>query len=392
MGDIKLSRWALWFFIMVPLLSFGQGYTPGNTYYGNNNYTEYHSGNLPIILSAPHGGYLKPSNIPDRNCSGCVTVKDRFTKELTLEIAEAIHKKTQCYPHVIINNLHRVKLDANREIIEATGGDSNSFVYWHDYNNFIDSARLQISNQSIKGLFLDIHGHGHSMQRIEIGYLLSKTDLQLTNAGLNSAYAISKSSIKNLANSNLLSVTHADLIRGNYSLGSLLGQKGYAAVPSLQIPFPLTNEPYFSGGYNTVKWGSKNGGEIDGIQLEHHSTLRTDSVLRKNYADSLANILLDYLDLLYFVNFSQNYCFYNSIKKWPRTNFRIVPNPVGNTLTVLSKEPLKTIALYDVSGRKIAQFKNTNSIELSFLSKGIYLVVMEFDGRNKIEYRRIVKY
>ena len=106
---------------------------------------------------------------PDRNCSGCVTVKDSYTQELAREIAAALIFKTGCYPHLIINKLHRKKLDANREIIEATDSNSATEVYWHNYMNFIDSAKRSISSKYQKGVFLDIHGHGHAIQRIELG-------------------------------------------------------------------------------------------------------------------------------------------------------------------------------------------------------------------------------
>ena len=53
-----------------------QGYIPGTTYYGINQYTEYHPGTLPIIFSAPHGGPLTPANIPDRTCNSPTVVTD----------------------------------------------------------------------------------------------------------------------------------------------------------------------------------------------------------------------------------------------------------------------------------------------------------------------------
>src|SRR5687767_3164643 len=46
-------------------------YTPGQSYFGRNNYIEYVAGNAPVIYSAPHGGALTPAEIPDRTASRC---------------------------------------------------------------------------------------------------------------------------------------------------------------------------------------------------------------------------------------------------------------------------------------------------------------------------------
>ena len=103
----------------IPFLLFCQTYVPGQIYYDSTGYVEYRAGNLPIILSSPHGGDLQPSSIPDRNCSGCAYLKDSWTKEITEGVYNKILSETGCYPHVIINWLHRKKFDANRDIIDA---------------------------------------------------------------------------------------------------------------------------------------------------------------------------------------------------------------------------------------------------------------------------------
>ena len=180
-----------------PFESFSQ-YTPGNTYFDANNYIEYLSGNLPIIISVPHGGYLEPNSIPDRNCSGCVYVKDSYTQELGRAIANAIYQKTSCYPNMIINLLHRKKLDANRSI--ETAADSNLIAEqaWYDFHSFIDSSKQSIITKYGAGLFIDLHGHSHTIQRVELGYLISKSELQLSDSILNDNYYQDSSSINNL--------------------------------------------------------------------------------------------------------------------------------------------------------------------------------------------------
>lgn len=167
--------------------SFTQTYLPGETYYGTNDYIEYKAGNLPIIISAPHGGDLEPLNIPDRNCTGCVYVKDAFTQELIREINDAIYEEFGCFPHIIINRLHRRKLDANRNIDDAADGNSDGEQAWNDFQNFIEGAKDSIEANFGKGLYLDLHGHGHDIQRLELGYRISKSELQLSDTELNSS-------------------------------------------------------------------------------------------------------------------------------------------------------------------------------------------------------------
>ena len=84
---------------------YAQQYLPGEVYYGKNNYTEYRAGELPLIFSAPHGGSLTPSEIPDRTYG--TTVTDSKTIETILAIREAVFNFTGKYPHVIISNLKR---------------------------------------------------------------------------------------------------------------------------------------------------------------------------------------------------------------------------------------------------------------------------------------------
>ena len=61
-------------------------------------------------------------------------------------------------------------------------------------------------------------------------------------------------------------VAFDELLRGSVSLGALLADVGFPAVPSPDIPGP-EGRAYYSGGYNTRRHGSINGGEIDAVQV-----------------------------------------------------------------------------------------------------------------------------
>src|SRR5687768_2585032 len=160
-------------------------YVPGQSYFGRNQYIEYIAGNAPIILSAPHGGSLTPAEIPDRTDTSCggtaTTVRDLNTIELVLAMQQRYHARYGAYPHVILNRLHRVKLDANRPVAEAACGDAEAKTAFYEFQDFITMARNTVLQSPGKGWYMDMHGHGHAIQRLELGYLLSAAQLDLSN-------------------------------------------------------------------------------------------------------------------------------------------------------------------------------------------------------------------
>lgn len=294
---------------LLSIPTIAQTYTPGTKYWDSTGFVEYKAGNLPIIISVPHGGNWSPDSIPTRNCSGCSYVIDSYTRIISWGIYDAIYDMTGCYPHMIMNRLHRRKFDANRDIGDAADGNPLIEQAWYNYHIFIDSAKTQVEQDFQRGLFLDIHGHGHSNQRIELGYLLSKEDFDETDATLNTSTYINKSSIKTLINDNISGATHAALLRGTNSFGTLMHNRGFPSVPSTADPVPdCSGSCYFLGGYNTVRHGSRdNQGAIDAIQIELDSTARSSSH-RSTLIDSLAATINDYINLHYNDEYSNNYC------------------------------------------------------------------------------------
>lgn len=139
--------------------------------------------------------------------------RDRNTLELSLAIREALHRRIGAYPHLVLSNLHRTKLDPNREVQEGARGDPHAERAWWEFQIFAEEAGNLVEETSGAGLHLDIHGHAHEIDRLELGYLLSGSDL-----------------------------AHPD---------------------------PGTAD-YFGGGYNTGRHGARSGRSISAIQIEHH--------------------------------------------------------------------------------------------------------------------------
>ena len=307
-----------WIFLLPTLLcptrlTFAQtnlgSYTPGTTYWGRSNYTEYIAGNLPLIISAPHGGDLSPSELPNRTNTSTYTIttdSDLYTDNLARAIRTACSNRYGRFPHVIICNVQRTKVDCNREIIEGAQNNTNTQTLWREFHAFLDIARQQVSNNYGRGLYIDLHGHGHAIQRNEIGYnlsdsLLFKSILSSSDDNNSTIYALSVRSRQNFN----------DLVRGNLSLGALLEKRGYPCIPSPANPNPGTNSAggtntYFNGGYNVETYGtsSANGGTIDAIQIEcNYTNVRAKSssssdsenaVVRATYASNLVASLDEY--------------------------------------------------------------------------------------------------
>ena len=275
--------------------AFGGTAVPGARYLGRNQYAEYRSGNLPLIISAPHGGTIEATEIPDRTFG--VTARDRNTDELAIALADAIEARFGQRPHLIISRLHRSKLDPNREIVEAAQGDPLAEQAWREFHGFIEHARAQVTEAHGEGFYIDLHGHGHAIQRLELGYLLGAQTLARSDADLDQGDWAAESSIHALVDRS--GEAFSTLLRGPESLGSLLEGEGYSATPSDVQPDPGDN-PFFSGGYNTARHGSRDGGSISGVQIEaQFNGVRDTSFSRTAFAGALAAVLEAYLGRWY---------------------------------------------------------------------------------------------
>ena len=274
-------------------------FTAGTSYFGRSQYIEYIAGNLPIILTAPHGGTLTPADIPDRVAEQCggeaTTVRDTNTEELVREIGAAFFRATGKYPHIVINRLHRRKLDANREITEAACGAEYAEIALKEFQAYVDSARGRVMAEFGRGWYTDLHGHGHAVARLELGYQLTAAELRLSDATLDgSATYETKSTIRTFSQQSPL--TFATLLRGASSLGALFQAEGFRSVPSPGDAAPLATEDYFTGGYNVGSWGCVRGGTICGVQIESHfEVVRDTAASRAAFAAALVRVYGTYL-------------------------------------------------------------------------------------------------
>ena len=282
------------------------------TVFSPDNYIEYRPGNCNLILTIPHGGNLRPDSIPDRdagymwngrcvyrhdsqaakdfnNCSVRYR-RDDFTKELGMLLADAYQRLTNHRPHLIISHLYRGKLDVNCDIEKATFGVLEAQNAWHSWHDFIQQAKDGVGG---RGLLIDIHGHAHPENWIELGYNISHQQLNQND------FKSVGTSIYGLALTNDLASDELfrRLIYGEKSFGGLISEEGYKVIPSPKHICPGDGN-YYTGGFNTQHHGSHDGGRFDAIQLETPKCLRTH-LEAPVYSAALARILDKFMKRYY---------------------------------------------------------------------------------------------
>jgi len=238
-------------------------FVPGRTYFGANQYIEYLAGDLPIVLSVPHGGDISPEEIPDRQ--EAITINDPLDQEYAREVVQELHRLTGRYPHLIINRLSRRKLDPNRTFTNGAQGNPVAGRAWAEYHGFIDLAKTAIQAECGRGHYFDLHTNGKDANFTEFGYLLSVDELMLSDENLLAGGYEHRSSIRSLAGS--LETPFTEILRGPGSLGGIMQRYGYWSVPSPAYPYPV-DLPYYNGNYDLERHGSKRGGAISGTQIE----------------------------------------------------------------------------------------------------------------------------
>ena len=279
-------------FTLQTVISADSAYVAGRSYFGEKNFIEYIAGNMPLVICVPHGGHLQPDQITNREL-GTKGHYDANTQELARAVVEAVFRRTGKYPHCIINRLHRNKLDANREEFDATQDDPSAFSAYKEFHQFIDSAETSVWRSFGFGLYIDLHGHRHKIQQLELGYLLVGLQLGMNNDSLDAQKLLSTSSVELLAIQQHLSLS--ETIRGPKSIGALFEKHSIPAVPSPRQPTP-GRTPYFSGGYNLERHSSAGGGLLGGVQLETYiDGMRDEEKNWKAFAETAAEVFIEYL-------------------------------------------------------------------------------------------------
>jgi hypothetical protein len=150
---------------------------------------------------------------------------------------------------------------------------------------------------------MDMHGHGHAKQRLELGYLLTSAQLGLSDAALDANRAFEDTASMRTV-SEATPLPFSALLRGPESLGALYAANGFPSVPSPADLGPGADD-YFSGGDDTRRHacgaeasalGGTTAGNICGVQIEANLTgVRDTPANRERFADVTAVVLGQYL-------------------------------------------------------------------------------------------------
>jgi N-formylglutamate amidohydrolase len=142
-------------------------------------------GDLPIILSAPHGGTLAIPGVPERKGDGMKTGPSGFfagrdgnTELLAAAIARAIEKRLGKKPWFVIAKVHRKYVDPNRppEIaVEHPRARAVYDAYRGQLATFCDAVQKRFG----RGLLIDVHGQGSARDTVFRGTHNGATDANL---------------------------------------------------------------------------------------------------------------------------------------------------------------------------------------------------------------------
>ncbi len=265
---------------------------PGRSYFGDKNHVEYLAGDLPIVLTSPHGGRLRPDAIPNRTKG--VTDMDVNTQELARALAAELFARTGRHAHLVASHLHRSKLDPNREIEEAAQGDPIAQKAWQEFHAAIRGALAAAVERHGFAFLIDLHGHAHPIARLELGYALDAKQLNRDDKAFDASGVMQLGTLRDLHAR--LGGSAAALLRGPGSLGDLFESRGLRATPSPREPQP-GDGPFFSGGYIVRQHAAApDTPKVDGLQIEcPRAGVRDTPESRARFAQITTEVLMVFL-------------------------------------------------------------------------------------------------
>jgi N-formylglutamate amidohydrolase len=231
-------------------------------------------GDLPILITAPHGGTTRLPEVPDRTGDAVPRKRgaktnfsfalDRRTDQLAFAVADAIEKSIGKRPYLVVAHFSRRQIDANRPVEEAVETDDAREVY-RQFHGEIAAYRSEILARFGRGLLIDLHGHGGDPEVIYRG----TADGQTVR--------------------NLVETFGRDSVFGPEGVLAPLEARGLRLEP-VGGTDDLEN-PSLNGGYITRRYGSFAGGSFDAIQLELGASFRAPERI-PTFAGELANTLV----------------------------------------------------------------------------------------------------
>lgn len=228
-------------------------------------------GDLPIILSAPHGGRKAIPGAAVRkggaSITQFVTGRDENTAELTEKLADAIEKEFGARPYVVIARFERKYCDPNRPEKDSYE-DKSAAPHYEAYHAALQQACKEVRAKWGRGLLLDVHGQAAKADGIFRGTASGKTVVKL------------------------LEKFGKPAVLGPDSIVGYLARHGYAIIPDPTATGDELGEEdkRYNGGYIVRTYGTQPETGIDAIQLELGSQLRSKDLMQKTATDIAAAV------------------------------------------------------------------------------------------------------
>lgn len=239
----------------------------------SDDLVEIQQGDLPIVLTAPHGGTQAIPDSPERSHKEFpqfVTVLDTRTDELARQTAKEIEKLFGKKPWVVIAKFSRKYVDVNRPI-EYGAESEPAKAQYKLYHEAVQKASDKIHEKFGSGVLLDIHGQGADKEVVFRGTQNLKT---------------------------VKGISDVQLFGPNSILGSLEAQ-GFKIFPAIKDAHDKEN-PKFNGGYTVQTYGLNQPKGLLAIQLEFGANYRTTKAI-PDTASKIAKALDQYAKL--FLNY-----------------------------------------------------------------------------------------
>lgn len=264
--------WRTFSLYLLGLLAF----TYTSLVYACSDYIYYQEGNVPILLTSPHGAgktQLLPG-VPARqggDFKRFVNRADQYTDKLTWSIAESL-KQNGFRPFVVVAGVHRSQIDFNRPPEQAyeTVQAEHCYRYYHQR---LRQAIDNIQHSWQHGFMLDVHGQ-------------SKYDYEILRGTRN------KETIDQL-----IQRFGTDVSEEKNGFFTVLREKKYDIHPK-----PNKRERYYYGGFTLRQYGSHLSNGIDAMQVEIGRAIRKNKERREKMAVDIAEAITRFYQTYYVLS------------------------------------------------------------------------------------------
>ncbi|MFW9948245.1 MAG: hypothetical protein ACFFDX_15575 [Candidatus Odinarchaeota archaeon] len=244
----------------------------------SNKYIKFHKGSIPLLITVPHGGTIKYTEIPTRKAG--ILGTDKGTIELAFELIKRVENlfrtksSSQKTPSYIISKIHRSKIDLNRKESKAYNSNSilarNIYQFYHKKIKELIEYNITSFNHS---LLIDLHG----FEKDKKPQGFRDVEIVLGTNNLETLFSSTKS--KKDWDKNL---------------------RGRIICKFIELNIPIApghqrrREYILTGGFTIKNYGASKLANSQAIQIEISDRIRIfDKTLRNKVVSTLAELLVD---------------------------------------------------------------------------------------------------